>query len=176
MSQIYKPLSATPPPPGFVETLTGNTGGPVGPDASDNINVIGDGTITIAGNPGTNTLTASIGNSATGTGQTIGAVTADIITIPLSTTPTTYTIEARIAAFEATGPNSAGFSLFATVQSGAVSAILIVDTDKIKHASVPIDTSDANIVVSGDNAIVRVTGVVGLTIDWSAFSVYISRS
>jgi uncharacterized membrane protein YciS (DUF1049 family) len=64
MSQIYKTLSATPPPPGFVETLTGNTGGAVGPDGSDNINVVGDGTtITVAGNPGTNTLTISAINA-----------------------------------------------------------------------------------------------------------------
>lgn len=45
---------------GDVNTLTGNTGGEVGPLAG-NINVVGDGTtITIVGNPGTNTLTASL--------------------------------------------------------------------------------------------------------------------
>lgn len=49
------------PPFSVVETLEGNTGGPVGPDGANNINVVGDGTtITIAGNPGTNTLTASV--------------------------------------------------------------------------------------------------------------------
>jgi hypothetical protein len=41
-------------------TLTGNTGGPV-PPTGNNINVVGDGTtITIAGNPGTSTLTVSL--------------------------------------------------------------------------------------------------------------------
>lgn len=44
-----------------IETLTGNTGGAVGPDGSNNINVVGDAVgITIAGNPGTHTLTASL--------------------------------------------------------------------------------------------------------------------
>jgi hypothetical protein len=55
-------------PPGLVvETITGNTGGPVGPDGLDNINIVGDGTtVTITGNPGTNTLTVStIGTDAT---------------------------------------------------------------------------------------------------------------
>lgn len=43
-----------------VETLTGNSGGPVGPDVNNNINVIGNGTtITIVGTPLNNTLTAS---------------------------------------------------------------------------------------------------------------------
>jgi hypothetical protein len=46
---------------GIVEFLQGNTGLPVPPNASQVINVKGDGVgITIAGNPGTNTLTASL--------------------------------------------------------------------------------------------------------------------
>ncbi len=46
---------------GALQTLTGNTGGAVAADGSANINVIGDGIgITITGNPGTNTLTASL--------------------------------------------------------------------------------------------------------------------
>lgn len=44
---------------GGVNTLTGNTGGAVGPNAG-NINVVGDGTsIIVTGNPGTSTLTIS---------------------------------------------------------------------------------------------------------------------
>lgn len=50
--------------PAVVETLTGNTGGAVGPDGSNNINVVGDGTTaTVAGNPGTHTLTISTAGS-----------------------------------------------------------------------------------------------------------------
>lgn len=46
---------------GNVSTLTANSGGAVGPDGFNNINVVGDGvSINIAGNPGTNTLTASL--------------------------------------------------------------------------------------------------------------------
>ncbi len=44
---------------GTLNTLTGNSGGPVGPDGSSNINVIGSGAITVSGSPGTNTLTIS---------------------------------------------------------------------------------------------------------------------
>ena len=48
-------------PGSVVQTIQGNTGGVVPPDNTNNIHVIGDGTtITIAGNPGTNTLTASV--------------------------------------------------------------------------------------------------------------------
>lgn len=40
-----------------VDTLTGNTGGEVGPDSSNNINVLGSGAISVSGNAGTHTLT-----------------------------------------------------------------------------------------------------------------------
>lgn len=43
--------------PAVVETLTGNSGGAVGPDGAHNINVVGSGGVTVTGNPGTNTLT-----------------------------------------------------------------------------------------------------------------------
>jgi hypothetical protein len=42
-----------------IDTITGNTGGAVGPDSSDNINLVGTGGVSVAGNPGTNTLTIS---------------------------------------------------------------------------------------------------------------------
>lgn len=43
--------------PSDLETLTGNSGGPVGADGAGNINVVGSGTVSVTGNPGTNTLT-----------------------------------------------------------------------------------------------------------------------
>lgn len=45
--------------PGVVDYLQGNTGGQVGPDGTHTILLIGAGTITVSGNPGTNTLTIS---------------------------------------------------------------------------------------------------------------------
>lgn len=40
-----------------VRTITGNSGGAVPPNASHNINLVGSGTLTVTGSPGTNTLT-----------------------------------------------------------------------------------------------------------------------
>lgn len=42
---------------GALNTLTGNVGGAVSPSGGGNINVVGAGSITVTGNPGTNTLT-----------------------------------------------------------------------------------------------------------------------
>lgn len=60
MSQAGAFIKSIVPPVVAVQTIEGNTGGPVSPDGSNNINVIGDGTtISITGNPGTHTLTAA---------------------------------------------------------------------------------------------------------------------
>lgn len=56
MSQLY--LSIPGGAGAVVETLTGNSGGAVGP-TGNNINVVGSGSVTVAGNPGTSTLTIS---------------------------------------------------------------------------------------------------------------------
>lgn len=55
MSQIFTESAAD---LNGVLTLTGNSGGAVGP-STGNINVVGSGSITITGSPGTNTLTIS---------------------------------------------------------------------------------------------------------------------
>ena len=44
---------------GAINTLTGDTGGPVGPDASENINILGGTGIDVAGVPASSTLTIS---------------------------------------------------------------------------------------------------------------------
>lgn len=44
----------------FIETLTGDIGGPVSPDGSGNINTFGGNNLTVTGNPGTNTLTFDV--------------------------------------------------------------------------------------------------------------------
>lgn len=54
-------LSEDTTPLANVETLTGNVGGPVGPDAAHNINIVGVGGVVVTGTPATNTLTISYG-------------------------------------------------------------------------------------------------------------------
>lgn len=48
------------------ETLTGNTGGAVSPDTSNNINIVGTGALTVSGNPGSHTLTIAYSGSSGG--------------------------------------------------------------------------------------------------------------
>ncbi len=75
-----------------IDLLTGNSGGPVGPDSNGNINLLGDsGQIDVVGNPGTNTLTFSL----TGGGTAIDEVKVDASTGP-GTDPVLPTAAGRI--------------------------------------------------------------------------------
>ena len=46
-----------------IRTITGNSGGAVSGDPSFNVNIIGAGTLTVTGSPGTNTLTIADSNT-----------------------------------------------------------------------------------------------------------------
>lgn len=61
MSQIgsFRPAASG---PAAVETLTGNSGGPVGP-LLGNISIVGAGGVSVAGNPGISTLTITVSGS-----------------------------------------------------------------------------------------------------------------
>ena len=166
MSQITKLFDGTTKPD--VETLTGDVGGAVGCDAAFNINLLtGDG-LTSTGTPLTNTITFTLDGYTLGTGQTIGAVTADVITINLGATPTTYIIEAKVAGFEATTPAGCGYNLICGARTTGVAASIIDVQDKYVAEDAAIVGSDANFVAVGNTIIVRVTGVAGLTVNWKA--------
>ena len=65
MSQITQTTPGTGAPP--IETITGNTGGAVGPNGSGNINFTGDNTtgLTVVGTPCTNSLVISASDATT---------------------------------------------------------------------------------------------------------------
>jgi hypothetical protein len=83
MSQLGRFFEGS--PAGDVETLTGNSGGAVGPDGSFNINTLGTGSITVVGNPGTNTLTTQL-TGLTNHNVLIGAGSATITPLAPSAT------------------------------------------------------------------------------------------
>lgn len=156
-----------------IETLTGDSGGAVGPDGSNNVNILSGVGISVVGNPGTNTLTISTTGGSTGTGTTIGAVTANLITIPLSIVPNAYAISAIISGFESTGPSGQSFFVSGTVRTTGVTATLVGVPEVDRSEDAALGASLGNIVVSGNNAIIQVTGVGGLTINWRANVTYV---
>lgn len=128
---------------------------------------IGEGTgITVTNGGGTISI-ASTGAS-TGTGQTIGAVTDDLITIALGGTAGVYQIQASVAGFDSATPAGAIYRLTAGVRTTGAAGTLIGTVDKIVNEEAAVVAADATIVISGNSAIVRVTGVAGLTLDYTA--------
>lgn len=122
----------------------------------------GDG---VSGNP-----TIATTDRNTGTGQTVGAVTDDLITIPLGATPGTYTITASVSAFESVTPAGAGYRLTAMVRTTGAAGVLIGAVTQIIQEEAALAAGTATAVVVGNNAIIRSTGTAGLTVEWSATS------
>jgi len=151
-----------------LETLTGDAGGAVSSDAAFNINVVGGSDVTTVGDPLTNTITINVSGGYTGTGQTIGAVDADLITVPLGAVPAVYELSVRIAGLEGTTPAGAGYRVNAAARTTGAAGTLIGLNATDSFEEVALNGCLATVVVVGNDAIVRVTGVAGLTVDWSA--------
>jgi len=157
-----------------LQTLTGDVGGAVSPTAG-NINLLTGNGLTTTGDPGTSTITITRDDFPnSGTGTTVGATTANLITIPLGAVATTYAFEARIAGFESTTPAGVGYSIFGTLRTDGASATVIGTVDRITNEDPALNAANATIVASGNNAVIQVLGVAGLTINWRAFSLQTS--
>jgi len=137
----------------------GNT---LGAPALGNITSL-DGSIIVTNGPGSIDLSAS---TAKGTASTVGATTQNLITVPLGATPGTFQFEARVKAFEATGPSGAGYNLYATFRTDGATATLI-GQQPILNEDAALTDADAYFVASGNSAVLQVLGVTGLTISWS---------
>lgn len=136
---------------GVVNTLTGNSGGAVGPTAG-NINVIGSGSITIAGTPGTSTLTVS--SSATSTTLSpyiVGATNSDFTTI-------SGAISAAIAA----GANSANqINIYVKPKASGTYSENLTVTDGINIIGLcPYPNQFISTTPSVPNLSVQVTGTI----------------
>lgn len=104
-----------------------------------------------------------------GTGTTVGNVTADIITIPMGATPGVRQFDIQVVGFDDSTPCGAGYAVTASARTTGAAAVLCGTPDTIDNEEAPfIATGDATLVVSGNNAIVQVNGVAGLTIRWRA--------
>lgn len=166
MSQITKLFDGTSKPD--IETLTGDVGGAVGADAAFNINLLTGTGLTSTGVPASNTITFTLDGNTEATAQTIGAVTADPIVITLGATPTTYIIEAKIIGFESTTPASCGYNLICVARTTGAASSIVGTQDKYVAEAAALFGCDANFVAVGNTIVVRVTGVVALTINWKA--------
>jgi len=201
MSQYYQSSDGGAPFVAAIETVTGNSGGPVGGSGvPTNINIIGDTAqgVSVNGNAGTFTETVTVQNAtaaptagaalkgvssfdsndftvtngfvdikgtSNGTGTTVGATTADIITVPLGAVAGVFQFEARAKGFDAATPAGCGYNVYATLRTDGVTATL-EGSQSIFNENAVLSPADAYFIASGNNAVLQVLGVAGLTIDW----------
>lgn len=172
MSQIQKIFDGTVLPD--IETITGNIGGAVTPDAAFNLNIVGGSGITVTGNPATNTLTITQAEELHGSGTTVGAVTSDLITLDLGATPGVSTFDIRIAGFDSATPIGVGYTLVGAVRTNGIAATLLPGQSLDQFEELALIGATAAITVAANTAIIRVTGVAGKTMRWVANAEYIT--
>lgn len=176
MSQIIKSISSVPIPPTIPTSFVTNSGTAV--PAANILNDVG-GSSTLNNNNGIrttgsgNTVTTSLTNRITGSGTTVGAVTADIATFSLGATPGAYNFELKIIAYTTTGPAASGFTILGTMRTSGISATLVSTPDETPVEDISLIACDVDMIASGNNLIVRVLGVAGLTINWRLLATYI---
>ena len=182
MSQIFRSSTSGPVPPTVATSYVTDSGTAVpaaniliihGVDSTENN---ANGVIAKGGVIGTGTaneVDLVLTNRLQGTGSTAGAVTADLVTFSLGAIPGTYTFDCRIAGFNSSTPAGVGYAIVGSVRTDGATATLITN-QAVDHfeeaATVPCF---GQIVVSGNNAVIRVTGAAGLNINWNAVGEYV---
>lgn len=124
-----------------------------------------DATVKITNGAGT--IDLSVANEIQGTTSTIGAVTSNIITVPLGAVAGVFQFEARVKGFDSVTPSAAGYNVYATLRTNGISATL-VGNQSVFNEDAAFNNADAYFIASGNNAVLQVLGVAGLTINWSA--------
>jgi len=177
MSQIYTTTESSPDVPTSFVTDDG-TAIPVG----NELNVLArdtqadnDNGIQTAASG--NTVYVELTNRVQTGASTVGAGNTDITLVDFSIAPFsggagTYTFEFRVAAYESTNPAGAVYKIYGGVISDGTTPTLIGTPDKILMEDAALVGSDANLVVSGNELVLRVTGLAGLTIQWDTVGNY----
>jgi len=120
-------------------------------------------------------IQVQITNRWTGTTTTLGAASSDIILFDMGSAAT-YMFEIRLAAFEPTTPAGAGYFITGTVRTDGATGTIVNIVDAQVDEEAALVTADWNVVFSGNNFVLRVTGVAGLTLYWSAVGLYTKAS
>jgi len=86
-----------------------------------------------------------------------------------------------LTCWETATTSSAGWSIFALINRVAGVCTIETDTDKIAHIMGALKTPtaatnvDVNVIGSGVNILIQVTGIATKTINWGGFTAYVFR-
>jgi len=170
--------SSGPVPPVVATTYVTDVNSPAIP-AANILNVIGgdtsvtnDNGIQTDGSSGSNTLTVQLTNRLQGTGTTVGATTATLVTFSLGATPASYFFEFNITGFDTVTPSATGYWFVSTCRTtGAAATVVGTNEDFIED--VGLASSDVDMIAAGNNVSLVVTGVAGVTLNWNCVGIYV---
>lgn len=173
MSQVSVGTAVTPANPVDFNGDTG-TASPV----ADEIDLLGgdttdndvDGIRTVASGK---TVTFQLTNRFQATGSTVGAVTDDLITFDLGATDASYRFSFEAVGRDTTSNNTVGYTLRGTFKTDGATATLIDTPFTEEDEDAALVGAAITMVASGNNAILRVTGVATFTISWATVGEYI---
>lgn len=169
MSQFFLNVAGTPSVPTSFITDSGTA-----IPAANILNVVtaGGGTQGISTSGSGNTITITLTSVTTGTGTTVGATTADLITIS-PTDLKSFSVQCLIAGYDSINDEMFGGELLGTGRKN-VNVTIVGGPDKTIGNDTNLASGDYDLVASGASFVVRVTGVAGRTINWSARLNYVT--
>jgi len=174
LSQIYKSLASGPVPPTVPTSFVTDVNSPAIP-AANVLNEIGrdtidnnDNGIQTDGSSGSNTLTIQLTNRQTGILTTIDATPTTILTFALPAVAGTYYVYGNVQAFTNTGPAAGAYSFSGGYITNGAAATELGTEFHDTFQSVALITADIFLSASGNNIIITVQGVAGLTINWNS--------
>lgn len=160
-------------------TITGNSGGAVGADLSDNIFVVGGSStannnngLATAGNPGTNTETINLTNRISNAVTTMDDSLTTLASFSLGSTAAVFSFNIEIVSFNMSDINGDSYAIFGAARTDGTTAVVCGIPDKIVNEEV-MDDADANMIVSGNNLIIQVKGLIGKTFHWRTVATYV---
>jgi len=125
----------------------------------------------VVGTGTANEVDVIITNRLQGSTTTVDAGTGDIITFIPSATGT-YSMEFRVAAYNTTSTIGAGYSLFGAIRFDGVNSNICDPFDSIDNEEGTMSNTGLDVIVSGSSTILRATGYLGQTINWSSVGLY----
>jgi hypothetical protein len=142
-------------------------------DSTENNN---NGIISKGGVVGTgisNEVDIVITNRIRGSVTTADNTPTTLSTFALGAVPGVYNFDIQIAGYDTTDTAGCGYFISGSVRTTGAAAVLVGTPDKIVNEEVATVGCDANLVVSGNNAVVQITGISGKTVNWKCLSQYI---
>ena len=179
MSQFFVGIQSGAIPPSVPTSFITDNGTAIPAGNILNVNGIdstednSNGIITRATPDSGNNLAVVLTNRIVGTGTSTNASVVNLATLALAASAKVYRFQFDVSGRDTTTGDGVGYTIYAYARTNGAAATIIstpfVDNDE--DASLVLASAD--VVASGNSVILQVTGVAGLTINYSAVGTYV---